>query len=93
MLKEADYKDSSGRMFRVLVEEGEEDLSQGIIVGPPFLTELQLPRNLEVRLHNELFVRGLFTMRDVLRKGNEVDAALRSALRLDVQTIIGVYRE
>lgn len=87
------YKDLEGRQKVVLLPEGapESDVDKGILVGPPPLDDLNLPIEVEVRLNNELFARGILEGRDVLRKRQEVQYAIQAALRLDVERVIGAY--
>lgn len=82
-----------GRKQKVLIPDNAPDshAAMGVLVGPPDLDALQLPTALEVRLHNELFNRGLFTRKDVQKRPQEVFAALQSALRVDVAAIANLY--
>ncbi|MDP2661366.1 MAG: hypothetical protein Q8R28_11630 [Dehalococcoidia bacterium] len=91
--QEVDFTDDDGRIHRVTVPAGcpEDMYSEGIPVGPPSLASLELPLPIEVRLHNQLHDRGLFRKADVLRRPQELQAALQRALRLDVQTIQSLY--
>lgn len=64
----------------------------GVIVGPPSLDGLgELDEETKRRLNNELFVRGLITEKDVRKRANEIQAALQSAFRVDVATILEAY--
>lgn len=89
-MSESTYLDSWGRMFAVYVEEG-RDPSTGIIKGPMPLDTLGLPQEVMVRLHNELYIRGLFTLSDVQRRPNDVLGAIQAAYGVDVQTIQALY--
>jgi len=84
-----------GRKYKAVVPEGsdKETWQYGISVGPPDLSELGLPLETEVRLNNELFVRGLITLADVKRNMSSVQGALQAALRVDAQTIVQLYEE
>lgn len=84
------YTDSDGRMFRVLVPEG-GDPKYGVIVGPPLLDNLNLPTVTMIKLHNELYHRGLFTYDDVKNRRSEVMSALQSALKLTIEGIVEAY--
>lgn len=64
---------------------------QGVPLGPPPLAELNLPPEVEVRLHNQLFERGLYTSQDVRRRLPDVRAALMAALSVDVARILAVF--
>ena len=93
-LVQVEHVDSDGRYWAVLMPEGEEEKSEmGIPIGPPDLSGLGLPLGIEVNLHNQLYRRGLFTLRDVKgRKQNEVFAALQAALKVDVIKVTALFR-
>lgn len=93
-LVKAEYVDSDGRYWAVLVPEGEEENTEmGIPIGPPDLSGLDLPLGIEVNLHNQLHRRGLLTLRDVKgRRQNEVLAALQAALKVDVIKVTALFR-
>lgn len=84
-----------GRKYKVLVpDDAAEELWQyGVVIGPPDLSRLGLPPSIEVRLHQELYVRGLITKVDVQRRGSELVAALQAALKVDAQLIATLYEE
>lgn len=64
----------------------------GVLVGPPDLASLGLPPMVELRLHNELYVRGLITLKDVTsRRINELQAALTAAYKVDVNKLMEAY--
>lgn len=84
-----------GRWYMVKVpdEEVEEYFSRGLIVGPPDLSSLNLPEDVEAKLHNELFVRGLITRKDAVKKRNDLFAALQAALSVDTEKVLRCYRD
>ena len=84
-----------GRKYRVIVpdEAPPENWPYGVIVGPTDLSVLGLPLEIERRLHNELFSRGLITLRDIRRNMQNVQGALMAALHVDVQLILQAYEE
>lgn len=94
MMRFATWQDPEGRRWRTLVPEGapDADASLGIPAGPPDLSSLGLPEDIEVRLHNALFERRLFDWTDVRKHGGDVTVAMQSALKLDVQRILLLYR-
>ena len=95
-MKDIDYQDESGRWWRVRVPDDcpVELYASGIPVGPPSLDSLEdMPEATKVRLHNELFHRGILTRRDALRFGKEIFAALQAAYRTDMQRIQTVFME
>lgn len=76
------------------IPEGVPDsqASVGIPVGPPPLDGLGLPLEIEVRLHNQLFARGIFTERDARKRLDEIRSSLISALQSDVNRILAIYQ-
>lgn len=90
-LKQANYVDLDGRHKVVLLPESSEDYEKGVPIGPPSLLELNLPPEIEVRLNNELYHRGILSAKDALRKRPEVIAALQAALRIDAEKILEMY--
>jgi hypothetical protein len=86
-----DYEDSDGYRWLVRVPEGCEDASMGIPIGPPDLTALGLPPDIQRRLHNQLHSRGLLTKRDLNGKMREVVAAVQATYRVDAQAVTALY--
>jgi len=87
-----EYRDADGRKFLVRVPEGFEDEPEsGILIGPPDLSELELPLEMEVQLNNQLYDRKLFTPADVRRRPEDIGAALKAILRVDVLRIRSLY--
>lgn len=75
----------------------DEYVRAGIPIGPPDLdsqlAERGWPESARIRLHNQLHARGLFTLKDVLRKSVDLEAALKAALKTDMQTLQSLYYE
>lgn len=95
-MRKVEWKDERGRMFLSMLENFEDDskASQGIVVGPPnIVDDLNLPEDVAVRLHNQLFQRKLWTLRDINKQPQQLFAALQSALNIDVQKIMSLYAE
>jgi hypothetical protein len=92
-LKSVSYTDVDGRKKMVLLPEGasEKDADRGIPVGPPSLAELNLPTEIEVRLNNELFVRGIILPVDALRKRGEIVNAIQAAFKVDANSVVAAY--
>lgn len=82
-----------GKKYKALVPDNDppELWQYGIIVGPPDLSSLDLPPSIEVRLHNELYVRGLITKNDIKLRLRDLGLAIQFALGLDVQTLAALY--
>lgn len=94
-MKAVNWEDDNGRRHRVLVPDDcpEDMYPAGIPVGPPDLAPLGLPPEIEVRLHNQLHSRGIFTPRDALRRPADLQGALQGALKLDIQALQRLYVE
>ena len=93
-MREMSYTDDEGRQWAVSLPDGvpESDAPLGIPLGPPSLAPLGLPLDVEVRIHNQLFARRLFTPRDVKTRRMEILGALQAALRVDIVAIAALYR-
>ena len=93
--REVSYEDESGRKFAVLLPPGvpDEEARTGVLLGPiADLVEMGLPLALEVRLHNGLFSRRIFTLEDARLHPNEVYGSLMAALTIDAVKVIESYR-
>lgn len=90
-----EYEAPDGRLYRRGVPEGAppERASVGVPLGPPDLDALGLPDELNKRLHNELYHRGIFTVDDARRRRADVQTAIRAALKLNVSRILAIYEE
>lgn len=91
-LVERQYEDDTGRVWTMLVPQRETNPALGIPVGPPDTTELGLPEELAVRLHNQLNQRRVFTFVDGKHRINEIEAALKAALRVDVMKVLNALQ-
>lgn len=87
--------DPQGRWTAVWLPDGapDSDAPMGIPIGPPSLDSLGLPPEVQTRLHNELFVRGIYSVRDAISGRQNLVGALMSALKLDVERITDIYRQ
>ena len=87
------YTDADGRIWAVQLPDGlpDSDASLGLPVGPPSLSPLGLPLEVEVRLHNQLYHRRIFSLVDAQRNRQNVVAALLAAMKLDAERIIQLY--
>ncbi len=94
-MRRVDYCDDSGRTWRTILPDDADDSAAplGVPVGPPDLSGLRLPREVAVRLHNQLHARRIFTLRDARRRTHEVVAALQAAYRVDATRVIQEYAE
>lgn len=92
-MKFVTYKDTMGRLFKVSLPDDapDSDAMFGIVVGPPELDALGLPPDIEVRLNNQLFTRGIFTPLDAKRRREDITNALIAALKVDTNRLIELY--
>lgn len=93
-LRAVEWRDEDGRRWaRGLPPQApDSDARWGIPLGPPSLKALGLPAEVEIRLHNELYVRGLLTERDVRRRTHDIQAALMAALGVDTGRILTAFQ-
>lgn len=93
-MKQVEYTDKSGRKTRVLLPDDAPDSNapMGIVIGPPDLSSLKLPKEIEIRLHNNLYDRGILTKEQAVSRRLEVFAAWQHALRVDVGAIVDLYQ-
>lgn len=91
------WTDDLGRHYAVeCLDETDPEIAHGLVIGPP----LEITENLRerlgeetvIRLHNELFHRGLLTAEDARRNPVEVEAALKATLRVDAGLVMEAYR-
>ena len=94
-MRQSSYTDEEGRRRAVWLPDGapDSDAQMGLPLGPPDLGLLGLPPEVEIRLHNQLFDRGLLRAKDVLRRRQEVFAALQAAFRVETERIVVLYLE
>jgi hypothetical protein len=89
----ATESDGYGRRWLVLLPVDAEDaqVSHGIRLGPPDLSPLNLPIEVEIRLNGQLYDRGLIRQRDYERRLQEVAYALQAAFRVDATRIAALF--
>jgi hypothetical protein len=92
-LRKVAYTDTEGRLKVSLLPDKALDIEapNGVPVGPPSLEELNLPKEIEVRLNNELYNRGIITAQDAVKRRPDVLGALMAALKVDAGQIVDVY--
>lgn len=92
-MRETWYTDSKGRKIAVQLPDGapDSDAMLGIRIGPPSLESLDLPEAVEVRLHNQLYARGIHTYAEALRRRRDIQSALMAALRVDTEMVVQAY--
>lgn len=92
-MRQVTYTDPDGRKKMVFLPEEapESEANKGIPIGPPSLALLGLPIEIEVRLNNELFNRGIITQKDALRSREQITRAVQSVLKVDANNILMQY--
>jgi hypothetical protein len=82
-----------GRKVKAFVPDNAEEYeySRGVVIGPPDLSSLGLPIEIETRLNDELYARGLIGINDVRKNRQEVLYALQTALAVTVERIMECY--
>lgn len=93
-MEEVEWVDHWGRKFVVYVRiQGDVigDPSKGVIKGPQPLDMLGLDQETNVRLHNELYARGIITYKDAMHRPMAILQAIQQALRVNVQQVQNAY--
>jgi len=83
-MKIIEHVDKIGRKYKAY---GDGD--GVVIIGPPegLVDEIDLPEPFATRLHNIMYVRGLFCYKDVVMAKGSLLGALQEALSIDVQNL------
>jgi hypothetical protein len=91
-MKQVTYTDGKGKKYEVNIPDNvpDSEASKGIVIGPPDL-QLDLPPELDVRLHNQLHSRGILTLSDALKSRQNLYNALLATFGVDVDTIIAQF--
>lgn len=92
-MKVVTHIDEVGRKFSVELPDNAppEHAKFGVLLGPPDLSSLGLPLDLEVRLNNALHARGLLALRDLRRRRGELLAVWQSVLSTDIARLTSLY--
>lgn len=92
MSRQVEFLSPEGKYYLMAIpDDAPDDMARfGALIGPPDLTELDLPTEVEIRLHNQLYWRKIFTARDLRAKRVDAQGAVQAALRLDVDRILQV---
>lgn len=88
--------DAYGRYWATLIPDDapDEAAPMGLPLGPVSLEDLKLPFEMEVRIHNELFRRRIFTYADVQRGGaDRMAGVIRAVVKVGAQELIEHYRK
>lgn len=92
-MRDVSYVDRDGRNWATRIPDSapDSDAPLGILIGPPSLQDLGLPKDLEIALHNQLFFRKIFTSGDVKKRRVDVIGAIRDAYKIDAEKIYVHY--
>lgn len=98
-MKEVEFKDIDGRLYRRLIPDDTSPfdlgaIDRGLDLGPPYNATRKLvgvPEEVAVRLHNNLYWRGLYTVGDVKNRRSDVVSALMATLAVDADRIVQTY--
>ena len=93
-MKKVTYTDERGRKYLVKLadETDDSEAHMGIPIGPPDIADaLGLPEPFATRLHNILFDRQLWSIKEVTKQKNCLVGALQAALQIDVHTLHNAY--
>lgn len=90
-----EYEAPNGRLYRRGIPNGtpRDRASVGVPLGPPDLDDLGLPEEMTTALHNELYHRRIFTSDDARRRRQDVQTAIRAALKISTSRILAIYEE
>lgn len=93
-LKTVEYVDDQGRRWARGLPEGVPDskAKTGVPLGPPSFASLGLPLDVEIRLHNQLYERGILSETDARRHLPDIHSALMFALRVDAHRVLSIYQ-
>lgn len=94
-MKKVTYTDPKGRKYLRLVENNQEEemYQYGINIGPPedIVDGLGFPDDLATELHNQLFQRQLWSIKEVRKNPRAIFAALQAVFGVNQQMIVNAY--
>ena len=93
-MKNVEYKDERGRKFLVRLGDDvpDEDAHMGIPIGPPDIADsLGYPEPFATKLHNILYDRKLWSLKEVNKQKNCLKGVIQAALQIDVHTLHNAY--
>lgn len=95
-MKQVEYTDERGRKYIVSLPTNvpDSEAEKGILIGPPDVVDvLGLYEPLATRLHNELFVNKLWTVKEVRRNPKLLFSIFQRVLKVDVHRLMSAYME
>lgn len=92
MSRQVEYVSPEGKYYLMAIpDDATDEMARfGVLIGPPDLDQLDLPSEVEVRLHNQLYWRKIYTARDLRAKRVDTQGAIQAALRLEVDRILQI---
>ena len=95
MSREVDWTDEDGRRWRRLIpdEAPDEHAEFGVPIGPISLADLNLPIEFEVRLHNAMHDRSIWTYDEARRRASDIAQAVFHTAKADALRIVELYRK
>ena len=93
-MRTVEYENEKGRKYLVKLadETPDKDAHMGIPIGPPDVVDaLELPEPFATTLHNILYDRGLWSIKEVNAQKKALFGALQAALKVDVHTLYNAY--
>ncbi|KKL52907.1 hypothetical protein LCGC14_2280770 [marine sediment metagenome] len=92
-MRQVTHKDEMGRLWAVLIPDDAPDSesNRGMVIGPPPLDSLGLPLDAEIRLHNQLFHRGILAERDVDLMA--ITSAIIATFKIDAARVALLYTD
>lgn len=93
-MRKVTYEDERGRKYLVELDDddSDEDAYLGIPIGPPeVVDELELPEPFATRIHNMLFDRQLWSIKELKKQPKVLYGVLQAALKIDAQTLHTAY--
>ena len=95
-MKKVEYIDELGRKYLVKLADAvpDSEAHMGIPIGPPdVVDELGLPEPFATKVHNLLYDRKLWSIKEVQAQRNCLVGVLQAALQIDVHTLHNAYAE
>lgn len=94
MKKYREFVDSRGRKYAVEAPDDAVDLSNYPFLGPPDVVDsLDLPEYFATRLHNILYEKELWSMKEIRKQKGALRGVIQSLYKVDVQTLEYAYQQ
>jgi len=93
-MKKVTYTDERGRKYLVRLADDipDSEAHKGIPIGPPDIADvLGLPEPFATKLHNTLFDRKLWSIKEVKQQKDCLRGVMQAVLQIDVHTLHNAY--